>query len=156
MNIFYLDADPIKAAQMLADEHIRKMQIESAQMLCTTHWVQGKSAPYKQAHTNHPCTIWVRQSIQHYLWLLTHGLTICDEFAKRYDKEHATHDILLWCANNDPELPDNGFTEPPKCMPEIYFKETTIESYRNFYREEKVKFKGLGWRKNPDSKPDWL
>ena len=30
MNIFYLDEDPKKAAIMFSDQHIRKMQIESA------------------------------------------------------------------------------------------------------------------------------
>jgi hypothetical protein len=33
MNIFYINADPQIAAQQLADDHIRKMQIESAQIL---------------------------------------------------------------------------------------------------------------------------
>ena len=35
MNIFYVDRDPVKAAQMMCDKHIVKMILESAQMLCT-------------------------------------------------------------------------------------------------------------------------
>ena len=35
MNIFYLDRDPVKAAQMSCDKHVVKMILESAQMLCT-------------------------------------------------------------------------------------------------------------------------
>jgi len=66
MNIFYINEDPIVAAKELADDHIRKMQIESAQMCSTAHWETGGSAPYKCAHKNHPSTIWTRQSIQHY------------------------------------------------------------------------------------------
>jgi len=56
MNIFYINEDPIIAARELADDHIRKMQIESAQMLCTTFWHYGHWAPYKRAHYNHPST----------------------------------------------------------------------------------------------------
>ena len=37
MNIFYLDKDPIVAAQMSCDKHVCKMIIESAQMLSTAH-----------------------------------------------------------------------------------------------------------------------
>jgi len=155
MNIFYIDADPIIAAQQLADDHIRKMQIESAQMCCTTHWVIGNEAPYKKAHYNHPSTKWTRESIQHYRWLVAHGLEICNEFVKRYGKRHKTQDILEWCRDNEPNIPDNGFTPPPQCMPDEYKKNDTITAYREFYIKDKIGVKGLGWKKmgNP---PEWI
>ena len=37
MNIFILDEDPRKAAQMVCDKHVNKMIIESAQMMSTVH-----------------------------------------------------------------------------------------------------------------------
>ena len=37
MNIFYLDSDPVKAAQVQYNKHVVKMILESAQMLCTAH-----------------------------------------------------------------------------------------------------------------------
>ena len=120
MNIFYINTDPIVAAQELADDHIRKMQIESAQMCCTAHWESGNEAPYKRAHVNHPSTKWTRESIQHYRWLVKHGLEICNEFTKRYGKHHKTQNILEWLRDNEPNIPDNGFKEPPQCMPEEY------------------------------------
>ena len=156
MNIFYVHADPIVAAQQLADDHIRKMQIESAQMCCTTHWESGSEAPYKRAHKNHPSTIWTRQSIQHYNWLVEHGLEICREFELRYGKLHATQKVLEWCKDNKPNIPDNGFVAPPKCMPEEFRVEDTIESYKNFYINDKVKVKQLDWKKIPSRKPTWV
>jgi len=60
MNIFYINENPIIAARELADDHIRKMQIESAQMCSTAHWVSGSTAPYKKSHTNHPSAKWTR------------------------------------------------------------------------------------------------
>ena len=156
MNIFYVHADPIVAAQQLADDHIRKMQIESAQMCCTTHWESGSEAPYKRAHKNHPSTIWTRQSIQHYNWLVEHGLEICREFELRYGKPHATQKVLEWCKDNKPNIPDNGFIAPPKCMPEEFRVEDTIESYKNFYINDKVKVKQLSWKKIPSRKPNWI
>ena len=155
MNIFYLDEDPKKAAIMLSDQHIRKMQIESAQMCCTAHWETGGTAPYKRAHKNHPSTIWTRQSIQHYRWLVKHGLEICEEFKKRYGKEHATKQILEWCKINEPNLPDNGFVAPPQCMPDEFKGPNTLASYKKFYILDKVSVKGLNWNKL-NNKPEWV
>ena len=39
MNIFVLDEDPIKAAEYHCNKHVVKMILESAQMLCTVHWM---------------------------------------------------------------------------------------------------------------------
>lgn len=39
MNIFYLDEDPVKAAQYMCDKHVVKMIVESAQILSTAHRV---------------------------------------------------------------------------------------------------------------------
>lgn len=155
MNIFYIHQDPIKAASDLADDHIRKMQIESAQMCCTAHWETGSQAPYKRAHWNHPSTIWTRQSIQHYRWLVKHGLEICNEFTKRYGKSHKTKDVLEWLQVNEPNLPDNGFTPPPQCMPEEFKRKDTIEAYRNFYINDKIKNKQLNYNKL-NNKPEWI
>ena len=33
MNIFFLDKDPVKAAQMQCDKHVVKMVLETAQMV---------------------------------------------------------------------------------------------------------------------------
>ena len=155
MNIFYIDSDPISSAQQLADDHIRKMQIESAQMCCTAHWETGSQAPYKRAHYNHPSTKWTRESIQHYRWLVQHGLEICSEFTKRYGKSHKSQAVLEWCRDNEPNLPDNGFTPPPQCMPDEYKDNDTIKAYRKFYVLDKIGVKGLGWKKLGNA-PAWI
>jgi len=81
MNIFYLDSDPVKAAQIQYNKHVVKMILESAQMLCTAHHCYGSSeqkanVPYKQAHLNHPSTIWARRSRTTYMWLYDHMLNV--------------------------------------------------------------------------------
>jgi hypothetical protein len=154
MNIFYINEDPIIAAQELCDDHIRKMQIESAQMLCTAHWEQGKEAPYKRAHLNHPSTKWTRESIQHYRWLVRHGLEVCSEFTKRYGTYHKTQNVLEWCRDNEPNIPDNGFTPPPQAMPEEYKNKDTIKAYKTYYIEDKIKIKKLHWNKLNNT-PEW-
>jgi hypothetical protein len=155
MNIFYINENPTIAAQQLADDHIRKMQIESAQMCSTAHWETGTQAPYKRAHVNHPSTKWVRQSIQHYDWLIQHGLEICNEFTKRYGKHHKTQDVLEWLQINKPNIPDNGFIVPPQCMPDEFRGPDTLEAYKKFYILDKVKIKKLDWKKL-NNKPEWI
>ena len=155
MNIFYINANPETAAQQLADDHIRKMQMESAQMCCTAHWAVGNEAPYKRAHFNHPSTKWTRESIHHYRWLVQHGLEICNEFIKRYGKRHKTQDVLEWCRDNEPNIPDAGFTPPPQCMPDEFKQEDTIKAYKRFYIEDKIAIKKLNYNKL-NNQPEWI
>ena len=159
MNIFYIHDNPKTAAQMLADDHIRKMQIESAQMLCTTFRHFGFEAPYKKAHYNHPSTKWTRESQANFDWLLEHGLEICEQFELRYKKPHATKQVLLWVKENKhllvDKFPKTEFTPVPLCMPDEFKKQDVIESYRNFYINDKIKIKKLNWNKL-NNRPEWV
>jgi len=158
MNIFYINEDPIIAARELADDHIRKMQIESAQMLCTTFWHHGHWAPYKRAHYNHPSTKWVRESIHHVNWLLEHGLEICNEFEKRYGKVHATKQTLEWIKFHKPvldgKIPTTEFVPPPQCMPDEFKGPDTLEAYKRFYILDKLGVKQLNYNKL-NNQPEW-
>jgi len=143
MNIFYLDPDPFKAASYFYDKHKVKMVLESAQMLCTAHhhFGNGDNVPYRKAHYNHPSTIWVRKSVDHYSWLLDHFIAISQEYTKRYSKRHLAFekciDSLL---KLPPGIPDNGFKEPPQCMPDEYKVEgDCVKAYWNYYIAEKWK-----------------
>jgi hypothetical protein len=155
MNIFYIHEDPRIAAQMLCDDHIRKMQIESAQMCSTAHWETGSQAPYKRTHWNHPSSKWTRTSLSQYNWVVEHGLEICNEFTKRYGKRHKTQSVLEWLKENKPNIADKGFNPPPQCMDNIYKRKDTIEAYRNFYIEDKIKIKKLNWNKL-NNQPEWV
>ena len=95
MNIFYLHHSPYLAAKVQYNKHVVKMILESAQMLCTAHHVYGNAeqklnVPYKQAHLNHPSTIWTRQCRANYRWLYLHMLALGYEYTKRYGKIHAS------------------------------------------------------------------
>jgi hypothetical protein len=100
MNIFYLDRDPKIAAQMHCDKHCIKMILESAQMLSTAHRVidgddyANERGLYKMAHKNHPSTIWVRSSDEHYNWMYSLMLSQMEEYTYRYDKHHATERLI--------------------------------------------------------------
>jgi hypothetical protein len=138
MNIFFLDFDTKKCAQYHCDKHVVKMILETAQLLCGTHWVIGNEAPYKLSHKNHPCAIWTRTSLSNYLYLCDLGLELCKEYTYRYGKRHKSQDVIEWCLINKPNIHDVDFTSPPLAMgDEFKIGNDVIESYRNYYREGK-------------------
>ena len=141
MNIFYLDSDPVKAAQVQYNKHVVKMILESAQMLCTAHhhYDNGHNVPYKKAHYNHPSTIWCRQNASQYMWLYDHMIALGKEYTKRYKKTHLT---ITKCAEVlkqlPPTIPETIFTEPPQCMPDQYkVIGDSLSAYWNYYEQEK-------------------
>jgi len=117
MNIFYLDKNPSIAAKYHCDKHVVKMILESVQMLKLAHG-QGKG------YRNHPCSIWVRESIQNYRWLASLALSLCREYNYRYCKNHKYESIIRYLIYNEPELPNVRSTKPALAMPDEYKNET--------------------------------
>ena len=104
MNIFILDTDPKLCAQYHNDKHVVKMILETAQLLCGVHHMLETKLeiPYKLSHKNHPCSIWVRECLENYVWLCDLGIELCLEYTHRYGKRHNSHAIIAWCITNHP------------------------------------------------------
>jgi hypothetical protein len=144
MNIFYLHQSPYIAAKLQYNKHVVKMILESAQMLCTAHHVYGNAeqklnVPYKQAHLNHPSTIWTRQCRANYRWLYLHMLALGNEYTERYGKTHLTIHKCAEFLNVPPaHIPDGDFCEPPQAMPDEYkVPGDSIKAYWNYYIGDK-------------------
>ena len=144
MNIFYLDKCPDKAARLQYNKHVVKMILESAQMLCTAHHCYGdkwqrENVPYKQAHLNHPSTVWARQSRSTYMWLYNHMMALGDEYTKRYGKTHLTitkcKDFL---AKPPAYIQGNEWSQPPQAMPDEYKHKDSIIAYWQYYINDKA------------------
>jgi hypothetical protein len=151
MNIFFLDWDVKKCAKYHCDKHVVKMVLETAQLLCGAHHAADQvtdqvtdQVPYKLSHKNHPCSIWVRQSLSNYLYLCELGLELCNEYTYRYGKRHKSQDVIEWCVTNKVKICDKGFTTPPKAMPEEYKVDDVIKSYRKYYIGAKKDF--VSWK----------
>tara|TARA_S200000501_G_C20740854_1_gene707249 strand:+ start:567 stop:1130 length:564 start_codon:yes stop_codon:yes gene_type:complete len=179
MNIFILDEDPYRAAQMLCDKHIPKMIVESAQMLSTAHrMLDGKpekrrsksgktiqtyysfedgreSFYYAAVHKNHPCTTWTIQSKENYKWHYKHFEGMSKEYTFRRDKVHATWEKLGELLQRPPKnIPDIGLTEFAQAMshyPDCIVPGDAVQAYRNYYHTAKP-FAEWKWRRTA---PDW-
>lgn len=179
MNIFILDEDPSKAAQMLCDRHVPKMIVESAQMLSTAHRLldgiverrpskSGKTMQnyyvlpdiredymYAAVHKNHPCTVWTMASKCNYFWHYEHFLAMGQEFEYRRGKTHATIELLGDKLKQKPiNIPDIGLTEFAQAMkayPECMVEGDAVTAYRNYYHTAKD-FAKWEWRRPA---PEW-
>ena len=159
MNIFYLDKRPDYAAEMHCDKHCVKMILEYGQMLSTAHRELDEDVSgilYKSTHKNHPSTIWTRSSKQHYDWLFRLFRMLSAEYTLRYSngefKMHKTWIKLGKVLETAPKnIVDNGWVDPPQCMPDHCKDDDVVKAYRNYYIKEKKNF--AKW--NYSSVPDW-
>ena len=157
------------------------MILESAQLLCTALWVdkvfghaprvltieeqrelkalnaiqpadmEQREFAYKSGHFNHPCSIWLRTSVEHfyYLVVLAHELQ-----REAWYRGYATHKST-GVINGLPlpnHTPNTGFTPPYPAMPEELKSGNTLLDYRRFYELDKAAIPAT-WKCR--EKPHW-
>ena len=176
MNLFVLDENPREAAAAHSDVHVRKMVIETAQMLSTAHrildspgktwnsetnrfdWRLGNQtfdrALYRVTHLRHPCNLWVRECSGNYLWAMVLFIALAEEFETRYGKPHATEVRVMPYLESLPRgIAMGSRTEFVTAMPDEYVvPDDPVESYRNYYRHGKTHVHG--WKTG--RVPAWL
>jgi hypothetical protein len=150
MNIFVLHRHPILAAKRHCDKHVVKMILETAQLLYSAHHVLGPGelpeGAYKKTHANHPCALWVRESLANYSWLAQLGWYLCKEYQHRYGdtKTHKTERHIVWLQSNPPAtIPNVPKTPFRMAMPDVYKHEDPVVAYQTFYRESKLRERGI-------------
>lgn len=156
MNIFYLDHDVHKCAEMHNDKHVVKMVIEYAQLMSTAHRLLDGKEYYdltangrkikrwllpdeledtlmKASHVSHPSNIWTRQNDSNYTWLYQMWIALCKEYTHRYGKIHSVETRLAYALLRLPNNISKGaFTEPTPAMPDDckILKEIHIDRYQ--------------------------
>lgn len=180
MNLFILDYELDKNAEYHIDKHVTKMQLEAAQMLATTVWIdkllgyvprkldseelgvikaemavlppidERQFLRYKAAHINHPCTIWMRESYDNFEWSQIYVNALNEEAQYRGYKPHAS------CVevNRMPaptRLLNKGLTPFAQAMPDDYKQKDPVEAYRLYYQMDKSEI--ASWKVR--GAPDW-
>ena len=160
MNIFVLDKCPKLAAQQQCDKHCVKMILESAQLLCSAHRVldgdvrADAAGLYRKTHANHPCAVWVRDSISNYQWLCSHALALAAEYRWRYDRIHKSQSIIEWCDWHLPRnLPLGTLTPFAQAMPDEYRHASAVTAYRQYYTAKRSM---IDMRWTAREVPEWL
>lgn len=173
MNIFYLDKDPVLAAQYHCDKHVVKMTLETAQILCAA---QNKALTfkesedrglYKSTHKHYPSTLWAQQREKNYEWTYKLFEALLTEYKFRFNKTHASS-FLCDALRQTPQIVQPymsvKFFPPSVAMPEEFYlsngrkpvKEralvSSLHSYRNYYANGKKHL--LTYTKR--DVPDWV
>jgi len=123
MNIFFTNSDPILTANDHNNIHMIKMITEHNQLLSAAHHVIDGSEPdgaYKLTHKNHPSAIWVRQSLDHYNWLVACTQRLCEIYTIKSGKVHAGEAVLKLLKTPPKGLVSIGFKKPPVAAPDRF------------------------------------
>jgi hypothetical protein len=184
MNIFILHKNFKINASMMCDSHIRKMGVEAAQMLTiAVAYAQGQIAdtvdphgqrrywkwcdqPYvnmyriTKSQASHPCSVWVRTSIDNAIWTCDYTDAILDEYEFRFDSENAARRIVnlarsvfetrAWAELSMPKL--GKPTKHAQCIPTRYQDRSVVKAYRAYYAGEKQHLLTYTRRR----RPSWL
>jgi hypothetical protein len=165
MNLFILSIIQKEIAEAMMDKHVSKILLEAVQMLCTAKRVldpddDTNSILYRQAHLNHPVTIWCRTSRHNFIWVLDLIEELHKEWRYRYGhsdtKYHKSYLVALHLREHipsDDKFADVGLTPFALAMPDKYKTSDPVISYRNYYMSEE-KQKIATWNKKRE-KPDW-
>ena len=152
VNRFLIDHHPDAIAKSLCDQHIVKMPLEEAQMLCTAVWHHAphyaeKEGLYKPVHQKHPCTLWTKRNRSNYTFAFLLYNAMLKEYTYRYGKVHGASkhkDALINARQFMPWSPAGGLTPHPQCFSghdELKTDERwPIAAYRAFYIVDKLKF----------------
>jgi hypothetical protein len=108
------------------------------QLLYSTYYFTDEvpENAYKLTHKNHPCSIWVRESLSNWLWLKELTEELYKEYKFRYNnKVHKSGELLQTLPN--PKIKDIGLTKRPQCMDIEYMELDVVKAYRNYYRHAK-------------------
>lgn len=151
MNIFILDLNIEKCAKYHCDKHVIKMPLEAAQMLCTAHFALNTNCdvPYKPTHINNPCSIWARRTKSNYEWLAKLGIELCFEYTHRYNKIRKLEEILKYLFSISYKITNGDLTEFAMAIPNKYKHSNIVESYREYYLNEKRNLFQWSNRKTP-------
>lgn len=162
MNIFVVDYNPSTCAEYHVDKHIVKMPTETAQMLSFAYYhsdlwkqeVPELLMKFSKTHDLHPCSIWIRESLENFIWTCELGIQLVKEYRYRYNpvKHQRALDIFHWCLQNPPNLPIKGITPFALAIPDVYKTSSVVDSYRNYYRGDKSDIHK--WKNR--QKPEWI
>lgn len=172
MNIFVLDRNPVKAAQMMCDAHVVKMIVESCQLLSThdrlTNQFDDQAGLYKPTHQNHPCRLCLHDAVNR-AWLIMHLAVLLNEYTYRFGKIHKSSELYhryYYPLVFTPPIQDtfaraslaHSYTFP-KCMPEEFKVgddsiECVVRSYRKYYKHKQQTMKRFRYTKR--EMPEWL
>ena len=162
MNRFIIENDTDAIARSLCDQHIVKMPLEEAQMLCTSLWHHAPHYArecdlYKPVHQKHPCTLWAMETRTNFSYAYDLYCSMLCEYHHRYGKWHGAGKHSWAISRGIKLIPEGDMTPHPQCFSGHDDCKTDedwpIVAYRAFYTLDKSSFARYNKGRN---KPQWM
>ena len=160
MQLFILDEVPERAAKMLCDSHLRKMCMETSQILSSVLHRQGRAIPErlpKFYNLNHP-VIRAVDSPEKVCWVIRYNMALHREYFHRFGKRHA---YFLFCRIYRKCFSCHAI---PLKKEDLIFARTfkgieirepdIVSAYREYYRFKKKQLRHWKYTRTPE--PDWI
>ncbi|MBO4632489.1 MAG: hypothetical protein J5858_11255 [Lentisphaeria bacterium] len=158
--MFILDYDPGNAARMLCDVHLRKMCLETAQILSSVICLRGKSLTPgmpKPYNLNHP-VVQALNTPPKVEWTLYYNASLQQEYRRRFEKEHAysilvsEYEAVLSSGISIADCTDWSFARDFKGI--VIPEPDLVQAYRLYYRYKKRLIRK--WKYTRCREPEWL
>lgn len=161
MQLFILDRCPVHSAMYLADVHVIKMCLETAQILSSIMAIKGlplfEGAP-KPYNTRHP-VIKAIDTQAKLNWVLNHNIALQAEFIYRFHKQHKYFKLFGNYIETLSVLEQVAKQASPEGLARDFkdfttTKEDIVEAHRDYYKFKKSIIKR--WKYTNREEPDWL
>lgn len=161
MQLFVLDRCPVHSAMYLADVHVIKMCLETAQILSSVMVIKGlplfEGAP-KAYNTRHPVirAIDTQAKIN---WVLHYNLALHIEFMYRFRKKHKYYGLARTYIGTLTMMEQLTENESPEGLARDFkdfttTKEDIVEAHRDYYKLKKSIIRR--WKYTNREEPAWL
>ena len=160
MQLFILDYSPENAAEMLCDAHLRKMCLETSQILSSVIRNRGGNPlpPLPLPYNPHHPVIKAVDTPAKINWLLRYNRALHKEFRRRFQKTHRYAGLIRLYHRE--LFPGNVKITPDMLDFSRTFKDETIllpdlvDAYREYYRRKKRLLRH--WHYTGRTEPEWL
>ena len=138
MQLFIIDRNPAIAAMNLADCHVRKQILETAQLLTST-WINDRhiliEGMARPQNSKHPVALAINH--HNFWWVCDHFKYFLLEFRRRFNKDHKYINIYDLYSNlyKYPSKPDYNVVNSFYKMFHDFtpHSDNIIEAYREYY-----------------------
>ena len=159
MNLFVTDLCPKASAIALADRHVVKMAVETAQILSSAIRLRAPAFSYdvlyKPTHFKHPGVKWVADSRANADWAVLHGIALCEEYRHRYGRTHASLDVIFAADDLLVHIPDGRLTPFAQAMDDDLRQPDAVAAYRAYLNRKYASWGNMA-RWTNRNKPEWL
>lgn len=158
MQLFILDSDPVAAVRSLADVHLVKMCLETAQILSSVMVRRGLTPAAgmpKPYNLRHPVIV-AADTPEKVAWVTAYNAALHAEYRYRFGRTHRYAPLAeLYSAMLDPD----GIPGECRGLARV-FRDFTVEerdlvaAHRCYYRFKKGRIARWRYTKRPE--PEWL